>query len=224
MDRMGNETILRDMFDRKFISYYASIYAPRLKRSLNDVWRKDNFLLMSDAINKMNPDIINSQSGYKKKILKALAVSAQKPSIGLNLVIFCPIVLTIRQPPLNVPKAIAACALRTTQRGTLNSLIKPPAKRRLVMIPIVFCASLPPWPKLYRAAERSCKTRDHLLTATGVCLRTIHDVIIFNKKPKTKPIAGAKTIKSNTLYQPLATITPRPLFAMAAPAYPPIRE
>src|SRR4030043_615401 len=66
-----------------------------------------------------------------KKILKALAVSAQKPSIGLNLVIFCPIVLTIRQPPVKVPIAIAACALRTTQRGTMNSLIKPPAKRRL---------------------------------------------------------------------------------------------
>jgi hypothetical protein len=41
-------------------------------------------------------------------------------------------------------------------------------------------------------------------------------------KPKHKPIAGAKTIKIKVLYQPAATITPNPLFAMAAPAYPPI--
>jgi len=43
-----------------------------------------------------------------KKILDAAAVSAQKPSIGVNRVIFCPIVLVIRQPPLIVPNAIAA--------------------------------------------------------------------------------------------------------------------
>lgn len=83
-----------------------------------------------------------------KKILVALAVSAQKPSMGLNLVIFWPIVLTIRQPPVKVPRAIAACALRTTHRGILNSLIKPPVKSRLAIIPIVFCASFPPCPRL----------------------------------------------------------------------------
>ena len=56
-----------------------------------------------------------------RKILEAAAVSAQKPSMGLNLVIFCPMVFTIRQPPVNVPRAIAACALSTTQRGMVNS-------------------------------------------------------------------------------------------------------
>ena len=42
-----------------------------------------------------------------RKILAAAAVSAQNPSIGVNRVIFCPIVLMMRQPPLIVPKAIA---------------------------------------------------------------------------------------------------------------------
>ena len=41
------------------------------------------------------------------KMLAALAVSAQKPSIGLSFTIFWPMVLTIRQPPVKVPKAIA---------------------------------------------------------------------------------------------------------------------
>lgn len=42
-----------------------------------------------------------------KKRVKAPAASAQKPPTGLSLVIFMPIVLTIRQPPNAVPKAIA---------------------------------------------------------------------------------------------------------------------
>ena len=40
--------------------------------------------------------------------VKAPAVSAQKPPTGLSLVIFDPIVLTIRQPPESVPKPMAA--------------------------------------------------------------------------------------------------------------------
>ena len=35
-------------------------------------------------------------------------------------------------------------------------------------------------------------------------------------------IIGARAIKMSVLYQPAAIITPTPLFAIAAPAYPPI--
>src|SRR5213079_246855 len=44
----------------------------------------------------------------------APAVSAQKPPTGRSLVIFEPIVWTMRQPPDKVPNAIAACANNTT--------------------------------------------------------------------------------------------------------------
>jgi hypothetical protein len=43
------------------------------------------------------------------------------------LVIFCPMVLIIRQPPLMVPKAIAACAASTTQSDEYQCFI-PTAK------------------------------------------------------------------------------------------------
>src|ERR1700674_4534114 len=49
--------------------------------------------------------------------VSAAPVSAQKPPIGFSFVILEPIVCTIRQPPDSVPKAIAACALKTTQIG-----------------------------------------------------------------------------------------------------------
>src|SRR5665647_3665609 len=61
------------------------------------------------------------------KMLMALAVSAQKPSMGRSLVIFWPMVLTMRQPPDKVPMAIAAWALSTTQSGMWNVLVQPAA-------------------------------------------------------------------------------------------------
>ena len=45
-------------------------------------------------------------------------VSALKPSTGRSFVILVPMVLTIRQPPANVPKAMAACADNMTHNGT----------------------------------------------------------------------------------------------------------
>ena len=39
------------------------------------------------------------------------------------------------------------------------------------MIPIVFCASLAPWFRLNSAAEKSCRTRNHLSTLAGVARR-----------------------------------------------------
>src|SRR5262245_58372867 len=48
----------------------------------------------------------------------APAVSAQQPPTGSSLVIFMPIVLTMRQPPLRVPRPIAAWQAITTQNGT----------------------------------------------------------------------------------------------------------
>ena len=48
----------------------------------------------------------------------ALAVSEQKPLTGFSLVIFIPMVLTIRQPPKQVPSAMTKLHATTTQRGT----------------------------------------------------------------------------------------------------------
>src|SRR3990167_9099342 len=50
--------------------------------------------------------------------VKALAVSEQKPLTGFNLVIFIPMVLTMRQPPQSVPNAITKLQTITIQAGT----------------------------------------------------------------------------------------------------------
>src|ERR1044072_3504875 len=54
--------------------------------------------------------------------VSAAALSAQKPPTGFSFVILVPIVRTMRQPPDNVPNAMAACAERTTAVGIAGKL------------------------------------------------------------------------------------------------------
>lgn len=70
--RIPRDSELRYHFDMKYISYYTRIYAPKLKRSNNPAWREENFMKMSDLMNRINPEVIKSLKGYKKRIVKAL--------------------------------------------------------------------------------------------------------------------------------------------------------
>src|ERR1051326_774329 len=95
--------------------------------------------------------------------VSAAALSAQNPPTGFSFVIRVPIVRTMRQPPESVPNAVAACADRTTAVGILGKLPSgpyarpqtPPAVSTAVIIPIVFCASFPPW----QIGRASCRER-----------------------------------------------------------------
>ena len=100
-------------------------------------------------------------------IVVAAAVSAQKPPTGCRRVMPEPIVFTIRHPPNIVPSAIATWQVRMIHSATLCvvaedvEVVEPVcpgraassahARRRraaCTMMPIVFCASFPPWPRL----------------------------------------------------------------------------
>ena len=95
-----------------------------------------------------------------KNSVAAAADSAAIPPTGCRRVIFDPIVLTIRQPPVSVPSAIATWADSTTHSGTSEPLGRWSDEMSTARItPIVFWASLPPWPRLNAAAENSWPTR-----------------------------------------------------------------
>ena len=55
------------------------------------------------------------------------------------------------------------------------------------MMPIVFCASLPPWPRLKSAAETSCPLRKNLSTRCGDQRRKIHITATMMAKPSSRP-------------------------------------
>src|SRR6266545_6224194 len=145
-------------------------------------------------------------------------VSAQKPPTGFNLVILMPIVFTIRQPPASVPSAIAAWQAITTQNGTWNvGPDIPAANSSIAMMPIVFCASLPPWPRLYSDADTSCSRRNQRSTRWGVVRNNIQATVVISSMPSRKPNNGLATIATLIVKNPGPTSVWMPPFATAAP-------
>src|SRR3569623_1269541 len=82
---------------------------------------------------------------------------AQNPPIGFSDVMPMPIVLMMRWPPISVPNAMALYDARITQYGPCGAVVgrTPPATITAQITPIVFCASLPPWPIELAADENS---------------------------------------------------------------------
>src|SRR5882757_1232298 len=150
-------------------------------------------------------------------------VSAQNPCIGVSLVIRSPMVRTIRQPPIKVPSAIAAWHDNTTQNGTEKCSPRWPCEySSTAMMPMVFCASLPPWPSEYSDAETNCRMRNARSTAKGVERTDSHDTIATSTSASKNPTSGDSTMASNVLDKPLHTAAESPALAMPAPTSPPI--
>jgi len=81
--RIPKHSDLMNRFEQKYISYYAKVYAPRLKRSKNDIWREENFAIMGKLASGMNKDVIKGLRGYKRRIVKALIKQDLNKSIRI---------------------------------------------------------------------------------------------------------------------------------------------
>src|SRR3954452_780313 len=150
-------------------------------------------------------------------------VSAQNPCIGVSLVIRNPMVRTMRLPPIRLPTAIAAWHDSTTQNGTEKCSPRWPCEyNSTAMMPMVFCASLPPWPSEYSDAEANCRMRNARSTANGVERIDSQETIATSTSASRKPTTGDSTIATSVLVSPLHTTADRPAFANPAPTSPPI--
>ena len=58
------------------------------------------------------------------------------------------------------------------------------------MMPMVFCASLPPCPRLYSDADTSCSRRNQRSTLCGAVRKKIHATTVMSRIPSAKPRAG----------------------------------
>src|SRR5437879_11112772 len=64
--------------------------------------------------------------------------------------------------------------------------------------------------------------RNVLSTLRGMDRRSDQDKATVSRRASMNPMTGAMTMKINVLVQPLAMMAENPVFATAAPAYPPI--
>ena len=90
------------------------------------------------------------------------------------------------------------------------------------MMPMVFCASLPPWPSEYSDAETNCRMRNARSTAKGVERTDSHDTIATSTSASRNPTSGDSTMASSVLDNPLHTAAESPALAIPAPTSPPI--
>ena len=78
------------------------------------------------------------------------------------------------------------------------------------MMPMVFCASLPPWPSEYSEAETNCRMRKARSTANGVERTDSQDTIATSTSASRKPTSGDSTIASSVFDSPLQTAAEMP--------------
>src|ERR1700761_2291279 len=90
------------------------------------------------------------------------------------------------------------------------------------MMPMVFCASLPPCPSEYNEADTNCRIRNARSTANGVERTDAHETIATSTSASRNPTSGDSTIASSVLDSPLQTAAENPAFAMPPPTRPPI--
>src|ERR1700758_2573739 len=90
------------------------------------------------------------------------------------------------------------------------------------MMPMVFCASLPPCPRLYRLADSSCRRLKRRSTLLGGVRKYSHDTVSMKNEPSTKPSSGEMKMNATVFMRPSKLSEAQPDFASAAPTRPPI--
>src|SRR5215211_3518337 len=90
------------------------------------------------------------------------------------------------------------------------------------MMPMVFWASLPPWPRLKAAADNSCRRRNRPSTLAGVDRWKIHRLASMSRNPRAMPNSGDSGMNRMVFSRLLRSSAPKPALAIPAPANPPI--
>src|SRR5690242_269985 len=160
------------------------------------------------------------------RITAAPVVCAANPCATSILMIRVPSVRMIRQPPTNVPNAIALAAANTTHSGTwkLLAAISPLATSANVIRPIVFWASLVPCDSASRPLEASWPKRKPRPTGPGRRRPTIRYTHTMDTPATAKATSGATTAGTiNLSTRPCHSTEPDPADAKTEPTRPPIK-
>src|SRR5215204_5625547 len=91
------------------------------------------------------------------------------------------------------------------------------------MTPMVFWASLPPWPRLNAAADNSCRRRNRPSTLAGVDRWKTHRLDSMSRNPRAMPNSGDSGMNRIVFSRLPRSSAPKPALATPAPANPPMR-
>ncbi len=79
-------SVLRVLLEEKLIDYFICTYAPRLRRSDKDIWRKERFEIIRDCMLQVDRERIKALTKYRKRVVKALLKGdVKKVTLQVNL-------------------------------------------------------------------------------------------------------------------------------------------
>lgn len=70
-DLVNSNSLIRAVLQRKMIEYYCDIFVKNIRRSPDESWRKEKYVLMTSLITNIEPNVLSSLTGYPKRLIKA---------------------------------------------------------------------------------------------------------------------------------------------------------
>ena len=166
------------------------------------------------------------------RMTAAELLSAAMPCAGEISIRPLPRVRMMRQPPSQVPRAMAQAALSFTQNGMASVSVQAPAAiRARVMTPIVFWASLVPWARDTSEADPTWPTRKPDCRCRSVTPRVIRKTSQVPTVATTIAMTGEMRAGSRIFPTTPSSLVPSPVHftpltpspAMVEPISPPRR-
>lgn len=81
MENLKEFPMVEEIIEQKLMNYYTHVFAPKLRRSEKEYWKKERFVVMQELAKQWNPELIAKQSGYKKRLIHALQKGKQGKSL-----------------------------------------------------------------------------------------------------------------------------------------------
>lgn len=79
-------SLIRRCLDDKLIDYFTRTFAPRLRRSENNRWRKERFKIIREAMKQVEVSEIKKLKKYKRRVVRALLQGSVKlATLAVNL-------------------------------------------------------------------------------------------------------------------------------------------
>lgn len=65
------DSYIRYYLDVKMVRYYTKFFARKIRRSKDDIWRNERFLVMKEVMQNINPQLVNKSSRYSRTMINA---------------------------------------------------------------------------------------------------------------------------------------------------------
>lgn len=68
---VDKDSLIRHALDKKILGYYCKYFARKIRRSTEECWRQERYVMMALLLSNLHPSILQELKGYRKRLVKA---------------------------------------------------------------------------------------------------------------------------------------------------------